>query len=259
MKRKKIFLLTLVLLSFSTLKAQKAYQSYDHLISDVSKVFDESLKHFILTPESKYKVKLAAIQNFKKTYSQRSFKENIKLKDSYFVDPMKESIIFYSDSTKFKWHLLKESQLLQDFRGEASKLGYTGEAIENWSHCVVLKIMNQYPEADFDKNDDAISTFTYVASKECGLLNLDVNNMDNNYITWNDISISAITKTLLNNHEHNLSGIYNYNELISLTKWQVEALIRDFPEGLRVQEIRSEKVMRSLQKEYELWSKSNKK
>ncbi|MCY4781646.1 hypothetical protein ORI89_18480 [Sphingobacterium sp. UT-1RO-CII-1] len=256
MNIKKICFLTLALLTFSSLKAQRLHQSYDQLISDVSRVFDESLKHFKLTPESKKKVKETAIQNFRRKYDQQSFKDNIKLTDNYFMDPVKESILLYSDSTKFKWHLLKESQLLQEFNKEASKLGYTGEMVDNWCNCVVQKIMIQYPNADFDMNDNAVSTFTYNVSKECALLYFDVNKMDNNNIPWNDNSKSAITKAILKNHEHNLSGIYNYNELISLTKWQVDALVRDFPKGLKVQEMRSEKVIDSPQKEYDLWKKS---
>jgi len=258
MNRKKICLLILVLLTFSNLKAQRVHQSYDQLISDVSRVFDESLKHFKLTSESKSKVKKTALQNFKRKYNQQSFKQNIKLTDNYFIDPMKESMLLYSDSTKFKWHLLKESQLLQEISKEASKLGYSGEMVDNWSNCVVLKIMAQYPNADFDMNDNAVSTFTYNVSKECALLYFNVNKMDNNHIPWDDNSKSAITKAILKNHEHNLSGTYNYNELISLTKWQVDALVRDFPNGLKVQEIRSEKVIQSLQKEYELWTNKSK-
>lgn len=252
----KITLLILLLLSFSNIKAQKKHQSYDQLISDVSKVYDETLKQFILTPESKVKVKQTAINNFKRKYNEKAFKGNIRLTDNYFTDPIKESVSLYNDSTKYKWYLLKESQWIQYFSKEVAKQGYKGEAVDNWCNCVVLKFMTKYPNADFNMTDDEVAVFSYNTSKECGRIHLDVKKMENSNIRWNDSSRSAITKVILNNLEKNLSGIYSYNQLISLTQWQVKALEKKFPQGLKVHEIRSEEVVKNIQEEYEKW-KSN--
>jgi len=252
----KITLLILLLLSFSNIRAQKKHQSYDQLISDVSKVYDETLKQFILTPESKVKVKQTAINNFKRKYNEKAFKGNIRLTDSYFTDPIKESVSLYNDSTKYKWYLLKESQWIQYFSKEVAKQGYKGEAVDNWCNCVVSKFMTKYPNADFNMTDDAVAVFSYNTSKECGRIHLDVKKMENSNIRWNDSSRSAITKVILNNHEKNLSGIYSYNQLISLTQWQVKALEKKFPQGLKMHEIRSEEVVKNIQEEYEKW-KSN--
>lgn len=254
----KITLLILLLLSFSNIKAQKKHESYDQLISDVSKVYDETLKQFILTPESKVKVKQTAINNFKRKYNEKAFKGNIRLTDNFFTDPIKESVFLYNDSTKHKWYLMKESQWIQYFSKEAAKLGYTGVAVDNWCNCVVSKFMAKYPNADFNMNDDEVSIFSYSTSKECARIYLDLKNMENSNISWNDISRSSITKAILNNNEKNLSGLYSYNQLISLTQWQVKALEKKFPQGLKTQEIRSEEVLQNLQFEYEKWKNETK-
>jgi len=257
---KKILLFFIVYFLFcENAKSQDFTKSYEEWIVTINKLYEETLKNFTLTTNTKSKIKNDAINRFKNSYTISKYNKKIKATDDNITTPIKESIIMFNDPSKFNWYIEKEGELYRSIKEYINTLGLTDKKIDDVCDCLVSKIIEKYPKADYLNYGEEGIRYFYEVSKECAKEHVDYKKLDNNLISWNEISRSGITESLLKRYKKELSGIYTNNELLNLVQWQVNSLEKDYPNGLRLHDIGTDYMRDFLQKEYIKWQKINNK
>lgn len=258
---KKILLFFIVYFLFcENVKSQDFTKSYEEWIVMVNKLYEETLKNFALTSNTKSKIKNDAINRFKNSYTISKYNKKMKATDDNITTPIKESIIMFNDSSKFNWYIEKEGKFYRSVKENINNLGFTGEQIDDVCDCIVSKIIEKYPKADYLNYGEEAVRYFYQASKECTEDNVNYKKLDNNLISWNEISRSSIAEALLKRYKKELSGIYTNNELLNLAQCQVNSLEKAYPNGLRLHDMDTDYMRDFLHNEYIKWQKnSNKK
>lgn len=253
-----ILVLLISVCTITHLYSQNNIKSYDELIVGVEKTYEEAVRKFYFTSLSKEKIKLKSIENFKNKFPKESFNKNIKINDEVFISSMKDAVLYYNDPKKFSWYLEKESELYKSILIEGQKMGFEGNKVNDWCDCLVSKFMANYPNADYNPNDNKVIRDIYLIGKDCTLeTKITLNDINNSPIAWNDITRSGITKSLLADYEKGLSGIYSFNQILSLVQYQVGELEKKYPNGLKPLDIKSDEVSDYLIETHKKWKNLN--